>query len=491
MRNVLLIASLSAAAVPSVMHGASKDQRPNIIYIMLDDMPYDMLPGGERYPFIDLPNLAQMQKEGVTFTNFFCVHSLSAPSRAANLTGTYPHVNGQTQNISFLDPDWEKCPPFSRYMQSAGYNTAFIGKIHMASDPAHRGKGNIRPGFDYWVSFYGQGAYENPLIVDNGEEIQTKGYMTDILNRYALDWLSSGRNKNKPFAMCLWHKAVHQPFTPAKRHASLYQGETIGPPFYRTDLDDLSTKPIWQRIRRSKDENNPPLSCPPKEWKPRPGQWGMARSLSAVDDSLGDIIELLKKQGILDNTVIMFSSDNGFLMGEHQFGDKRIAYENSIRIPMVIRYPAAFGKGSKIDSYCLNIDVAPTILSVAGIAVPSQMQGESMKTLLETGKDPSWRRSFFYEYFVDDGLKDRTAVDVTCVRTERYKYVANQFYFKKKKDIDELYDLQKDPGEMVNLISDPSYAGVLAELKKELETLKTKYKYNPDRYWRVNQLKES
>jgi len=211
------------------------------------------------------------------------------------------------------------------------------------------------------------------------------------------------------------------------------------------------------------------------------------RAIASVDDMLGDIIKLLDEEGILDNTMIIFSSDNGYFHGEHQFGDKRMVYENSIRIPMVIRYPKQFAKGSNVDHFCLNIDIAPTLLDIAGMRIPSQMQGESMKKILEKGKDEHWRRSFLCTYFNDASGNDKLQ-DVVCIRTEKYKYVANHFYINGKKDIDELYDLEKDPGEMINQINNPEYAQILEQLKKELDALKIKYKYNPDADWRTREV---
>jgi len=433
--------------------------------------------------------VARLMREGVTFSNFFCINSLSAPSRATNLTGTYSHINGQTQNVGVLEPDWNKTPPFSVYMQKSGYTTAFIGKIHMASDAAHQGKGAIRPGFDYWISIYGQGVYNDPLIVDNGVEVKTHGYVTDIFNQYALNWIAKGRDKSKPFVMCLWEKAVHAPNIPAEKYANLYEGETIPPPLYRTDQDDLSTKPKYQRVRSKGGTVTFPDSIEPAPWKPKDGQWGQLRTIASVDDSLGDILALLEKEGILDNTIILFSSDNGFFHGEHQRGDKRLAYENSMRIPMIVRYPKWVKGGSTIDNVCLNLDVAPTILDFAGIGKPSQMQGVSLKGLLQGQKYDNWRKSFLYEYYYDNGLATSRIPNLVAVRGERYKYVDNDFL--NNKDIDELYDLQNDPGEMRNLFLDKSSATVLEQQRKELDSLKTEFKYNPDRNWRVYQLDPS
>jgi len=473
----------------SAQTNANKSNRPNFIYILLDDMPVNMLPVGEnRYPFNVLPNLEKLQKQGVTFSNFFCTHSLSSPSRATNLTGTYSHIHGVTQNSSNVDPNWEIIRPYSYFMQQAGYETAFIGKIHMAHDPAHRGKGSIRPGFDYWVSFYGQGDYINPLIVDNGEEKKFKGYMTDILNEYTLEWIKNKRDKNKPFSLCLWHKAVHQPFTPAERHRDLYEGEIISPPDFDTHLDDLLGKPLWQRARKVGRNTDIPDFIKPPKWTPRSSQMSMLRGLRSVDESLGDIMQLLEQEGIAHNTVIIFSSDNGYLHGEHQFGDKRMAYEVSMKIPMVIYYPQNGQRNKRLNDLCLNLDVAPTILDIAGIGIPGQMQGKSMKKLITEGRDKRWREAVFLQYFLDSGMESNQLLgpDYVCVRTHDFKYVDN--YYLNNTDIDELYDLRNDPGEMKNLINDPSYKKILNKMKTELSSLMEKYKYNPDRLWRYNQI---
>lgn len=463
---------------------------PNIIYILLDDMPYDMLPiGYDRYPFNSMPNLERMQKDGVTFSNFFCTHSLSAPSRSTNLTGCYPHITGMTQNVYGLEPNWERTKTYGTFLQAAGYNTAFIGKIHMSHAPAQRGKGSIRPGFDYWVSFYEQGVYIDPLIVDNGVEKKEKGYMTDILTQYTLDWIKNKRDKTKPFCLSLWHKAVHQPFTPASRHETLYEGESVAPPPYGTHYDDFAGKPAWQRAKLVKRVTDVPDRVPaPGPWKPRKAQYDMLRALRSVDESIGEIVALLKEEGIYENTIIMFSSDNGYFHGEHRLGDKRIAYEASIRIPMVISWPGVIKSGRIIDQMCTNLDVAPTIIDVAGAPVPEQCQGVSMKKLLLGKKVSSWRKSFMYEYFQDRALSPLLGPTMVGVRTERYKYVESTYIHEGKPDIAELYDLQKDPGEMHNLVDDPAYHSVLEQMKLELERLKKQYRYNPDRDWRLKEL---
>jgi len=445
------------------------------------------LPRNVRYPFLDMPNIARLQREGVTFNNFFCVQSLSSPSRATILTGVYPHTHGVTQNLAFLEPNWERTKPFSVFLRQAGYTTAFIGKIHLASDVAHRGEKSIRPGFDYWVSFYGQGVYENPQIVDNGREVNRSGYMTDILSDYAVEWLDKKRDKSKPFMMCLWHKAVHEPFTPAAKYAKLYENQKIDPPLYGTHMDDLSDKPKYLRANISGDMVSYPDRIEPKPWNPqRSGQMGKLRCMSSVDESLGRILDLLQRQGILDNTVIMFSSDNGYLHGEHQRGDKRVAFELSMRIPMIVRYPPTVRPGSQIDALCLNLDVAPTILDMASGPLPAPVQGASLKELMAGGDDARWRKSFLYEYYFDNIQRNMIIPDLVCVRGVRYKYIDNTYLG--NTDRDELYDLQRDPGEMHNIILEPTSERLLASMSEMMERLKKRYGYNPDRNWRVREI---
>jgi N-acetylglucosamine-6-sulfatase len=235
-----------------------------------------------------------------------------------------------------------------------------------------------------------------------------------------------------------------------------------------------------------KREENVPDRFQPKPWNSRMNsQIGMIKALAAVDESVGEVIKALEKEGVLDNTVIIFSSDNGFFYGEHQFGDKRIAYEQSMRIPMIVRYPKMIKANTKISQTCLNIDIAPTLVDLAKAEIPSQFQGESMLKLFKGERVPEWRSSFMFEYFVDRSYP-LAGPDMLAIRNDRFKYVDN--FYKNNTDIDELYDLQKDPGEMVNEINNPKYAKELEKLKVELEALKVKYKYNSDRNWRLKQV---
>ena len=360
------------------------DKKPNFLFILVDDQPHDAVGFSERYPFLKTPNIDKLASEGVNVKNFFVTQSICSPSRASFLTGTYPHIHGVNQNNKYVDPDWETYAPYSVHLQKNGYETAHIGKIHMAHK---RGKKHIRPGFDYWFSFIGQGQYFNPSVNDNGIETQEEGYITDILTKKTIDWLVNKRDSNKPFSLNLWHKAVHEKHLPAPRHKDLFKNEKLPEPPHDTHKETFKGKPEWQRRKtfgfRWKEGDIIPDELNEKRWPINKFKnMQLLRSLIAVDESLGKVIETLEKIGELENTVIIYSSDNGYFMGEHTFKDKRLAYENSIRVPMIIRYPRLIKENTEINEQCLNIDLAPTILELAGIDKPDYMQGESMLDLI-------------------------------------------------------------------------------------------------------------
>jgi len=475
--GIIVLSGLSFSQCGEV---GKEDNRPNFLFIMLDDQPFDAFEHAGRYPFLQLPHLDRLHQESVTFNNFFCTASICSPSRASFLTGTYPHIHGVNQNHPRVDPNWDDYPPYSVHLQKNGYQTAFVGKIHMAHLP---GRSHIRPGFDYWLSFNGQGEYFNPELNENGREFVEQGYMTDILTDYAERWLREFREPGKPFHLALWHKAVHEPYTPPDRHRDLYAGEKLPEPPYGTHLETFEGKPEWQRIK-AYDSNwrnyEPVPSLPVKEWNPYNSRYmTLLRCISAIDESVGHILELLEELDLLDNTVIIYTSDNGYFMGEHTYWDKRIAYENSIRIPMMIRYPKRFQPGLQVEDMGLNVDVAPTILEMAGIRVPSHMQGRSLLPVLTGEQKGALRESFLFQYWMDDAYP-YAGPDQVAVRTTRYKYVDSFL----ENDINELYDLEKDPGEMNNLINNPAYADVLADMKQEQQRLIQKLGYHRDRdFW--------
>jgi N-acetylglucosamine-6-sulfatase len=462
------------------LNAQNKEKKPNFLFVLVDDQPHDAVGFSNRYPFLKTPNIDKLAEEGVNIKNFFVTQSICSPSRASFLTGTYPHIHGVNQNNKYVDPDWTNYAPYSVHLQNSGYETAHIGKIHMAHK---RGKDHVRPGFDYWFSFIGQGQYFNPNVNDNGKEIKLEGYITDILTEKTIDWLKNKRDPDKPFSVNLWHKAVHEKHLPAPRHKNLFKNEPLPEPPYEMHKETFKGKPEWQRRKTfgfKWDKNKKvPEVLEEKRWPINKFKnMQLLRSLIAVDESLGSVLKALDEIGELENTVIIYSSDNGYFMGEHTYKDKRLAYESSIRVPMIISYPKLISKNTVIDEQCLNIDLAPTILELAGINKPKYMQGESMVKLMSGKKDKSWRKSIFFEYYVDDAWP-YAGPDQVAVRTNQYKLVDNFL----KDDIDELYDLVNDPGEMKNLINNAKYDDIENDLRKESERLQKKYKYNPDRDW--------
>lgn len=481
--SILALFSFNSAKIiqAPIQH---EEKKPNFLFVMVDDQPFDALGLYGRYPFLKTPNMDKLAEEGVLFQNFFVTQSICSPSRASFLTGTYPHIHGVNQNHRHVDPNWKDYAPYSSHLQKAGYETAHIGKIHMAHK---KGEKHVRPGFDYWFSFQGQGKYFNPPVNENGNEYVEQGYMTDILTKKSIEWLKEKRDPNQPFSLNLWHKAIHEPHLPAQRHINLYKKETLPEPPHATHKETFKGKPEWQRRKtfgfRHKKGDAIPETLPEKKWQKKNYKYfQMLRCLAAIDESLGQVMKTLEEIGELDNTVIIFSSDNGYFMGEHTFWDKRLAYENSMRVPMLIRYPKLIQPKSQVDKLCLNIDIAPTILEMAGVPIPDYVQGQSMVNLMSKKDEKDWRSAFLFEYYVDDAFPFAGPNQV-AIRTDQYKLVDNFL----ENDIDELYDLKADPGEMNNLIEKKKYNKIEAELRAELDQLKEKYKYNPNRDWWLQQ----
>lgn len=446
-----------AAAAAFAQKGA---KRPNFLFILTDDQRWDAL-SCLGHPFLKTPGLDRIRREGVLFANAFVTTSLCSPSRACFLTGTYAHTNGVTDNTGReLDP--ERTPSFGQLLQKAGYETGYIGKWHQARHA------NPRKGFDHWLSFRGQGVYIDPDLNENGREFKATGYMTDILTDAALQFIR--KERSKPFCLVLAHKAIHGPFTPAERHKDLYSDVAVPePPNYK---DDLSSKPAWQR-RTGKDASAAvPERREPPPWNPHPPSPFMDyyRALAAVDEGVAKVLDALQAQGILDDTVIFFAGDNGYFKGEHNGkGDKRLAYEEALRIPYLMRYPRLAKPNSTVSQLVLNIDLAPTLLDLAGVAIPPHMQGRSLQPLF-SGKAPKWRESFLYEYWVD---MNPVLPRMVGVRTRDAKFIR----YPDIEDIPEMYDLKKDPYEMKNVALEGSYAGQRKSLESELDRLMAETKY--------------
>jgi len=461
----LLVTAVLSCGIGSAFagtDGSALTGKPNIIFILIDDMRWDAM-SCVGHPFLRTPNIDRIAKNGILFTNAFVTISLCSPARATFMTGAYAHNHGVRINEQ-SDPD-PAYPIFPKLLQSAGYETAYVGKWHMKLS------GEPRDGFDYWLSFRGQGRYNGPKLNENGRQFRAKGYMTDLLTRYAVDFLK--RPRTKPFCLCLAHKAAHWPFTPAGRHKNLFKDLQLPKP--ANFQDDLADKPEWMRagvVRghsktdRAKNKYKPvPSALEPGRFNPRnKDTLNWYRSLVAVDESVGAVLDTLDKLGIADNTVVIFAGDNGFLLGEHRQLDKRVAFEESIRIPLLISGPFIAKPGSTNDRMVLDIDVAPTVLEIAGVNKPKTVQGRSLKPLL-AGLEPDWRKSFLYEYFLEDWYPG--IPDILAVRTSKWKYVTCPA----TDDINELYDLKNDPLEMKNLIDHPAAAQQRAKLRAELTRL--------------------
>jgi N-acetylglucosamine-6-sulfatase len=456
----VLLASLTA------LHGAdAPTQKPNIIFILVDDLRWDELD----YPFVKAPHIARLAREGARFNNAFVTTPLCSPSRASFLTGQYAHRHGITDNTD-RSPRSHELATFPRLLHDAGYETAFVGKWHMGLDD------RARPGMDYWVSVRGQGRYLDPEFNVNGERKQIAGYFTDILNGFATGFLKKPRTK--PFLLYVSHKAVHPDLTqnadgslsdpsagkfiPAERHKTLYAGATIPhrPNHGRAPTD----KPALLRPVA----NMPPLGA--TTGTDDETIRNRLRMLASVDEGLGDILKTLEDQNQLDNTLIVFTSDEGYFYGEHGLSvERRLAYEESIRIPLFMRWPKQIKPGATIDQFALNVDVAPTLLDIAGATIPSTMDGRSLLPLLrgDAAVVRSWRNSFLIEYWSDKVFPRVVSMGYQAVRTDRWKLIR----YTELKGMDELYDLQSDPFETNNLASDPSARDALAKAQAELERL--------------------
>ncbi|MCH8119995.1 MAG: sulfatase [Planctomycetes bacterium] len=442
-RDFLKSVGLGAASlsIPGcVVGGERAARRPNIIFILTDDQRYDAM-SCAGHPWLKTPNMDRLAEEGVLFNNAFVTTSLCSPSRASFLTGCYAHTHEVFMNNG-RDPN-PSIPTFPQLLRKAGYQTAFIGKWHMART------NSPQPGFDHWVSFSGQGRYDKNKLNVDGEIVQSEVYITDELTNYAVRFLR--RKHDRPFMLYLSHKAVHAPFKPAERHENLYSDIEIKS--QHNPNDNLAAKPEWGR---KMDKN----------WKSQIRNY--MRSLVAVDESLGRVLETLEAENILDDTAIVFAGDNGYFHGEHGgMWDKRAAYEPSIRIPLLMRYPPLARPGARCDAMVLNIDLAPTLLELAGVGVPGTMQGQSWLGVI---KGRPGRESFLYEYFQEVDRKYKRPT-VLAVRTKQWKYVT---YPLAGKLTDELYDMKNDPQELNNLIGNAGCADVVEQMKKELERLKRK-----------------
>jgi arylsulfatase A-like enzyme len=434
----------------------SKKPRPNIVFILMDDLRWDEMD----YPFVKVPNIKRLATEGMRFANAFVSTPLCSPSRASFLTGQYAHNHGVTDNTA-RDAQSHQLITFPRLLHDAGYETAFVGKWHMGLDD------NPRPGIDYWVSIKGQGQYLDPEINDNGTRKKASGYVTDIFSDYSLEFLK--RKHDKPFLLYVSHKAVHPDLTqnadgslsdpsagkfiPAERHKSLYAGAKIPHrPNYSVPPNEKPAlaRKVGDLARLGKDTVTDDETIRNR-----------LRMLASVDESVGKILQTLEASHELDNTMIVFTSDEGYFYGEHGLSvERRLAYEESIRIPLLIRYPPMIKKGSVANEMVLNLDIAPTLVEIGGGKPLPEMNGSSFVPILR-GKAPrQWRDAFLVEYYTDKVFPRMTNMGYQAVRTDRYKYI----HYIDLKGMDELYDLKRDPYELRNVIGEADMGKTAKEL---------------------------
>ncbi len=423
----------------------------NIVFILTDDHRYDALGFLRSQAFIETPHLDAMARGGVYLKNAFVTTALCSPSRASILTGLYAHQHRVVDNNNPVPSDLIF---ISQYLQKAGYETAMIGKWHMGG-----GIDDPQRGFDHWVSFKGQGTYlpsRNGLNV-NGKRVPQKGYITDELTDYAIEWLS-GRKRTKPFMLYLSHKGVHAEFVPAERHKGKAKGLPFATPL-TMDPAKVKDAPMWVRNQRNSWHGvdfpyHSDLNI--EEYYKR-----YAETLRGVDDSVGRVMAWLKEQNLLEETLVIYMGDNGFAFGEHGLIDKRTAYEESMRVPMLAHCPQLFKGGATAEQVVANIDITPTMLEAAGLQAPNYLAGKSFISVAQ-GKAAPWRDGLLYEYYWERNFPQTPTLH--ALRGARYKYIHVHGLW----DIDELYDLETDPLETTNLIFSEAHQSIVKQMNEQL-----------------------
>ncbi len=477
----------------------AQQKRPNVIIIISDDHALRSI-GAYGSKFGASPNIDRLAKEGVTFDNAFVTNSLCAPSRAAMLTGKYSHLNGLRDNRDTFDASQAVFP---KYLQQAGYQTAWIGKWHLKNYPQ---------GFDYWEILPGQGQYYNPdLIHMNGDTLRYKGYCTDVVTDKAFAWMDK-LDPSKPFCVVIGQKAPHRNWMPDTTDLGHYAKTRFPLPsnFYdnyegreAARLQDMSVEKTMQldndlkldisKGKRGAYATNRMDDAQWKRWNEYYGpietdfrarnlqgraltEWKYQRYMEdylsttlSLDRNVGRVLDRLKEKGLDENTIVIYTSDQGFYLGEHGWFDKRFMYEESVHMPFIMRYPGKTKAGTRNNQAVVNIDIGPTILAAAGLPVPPDMQGVSILPLLE-GRQKNWRTATYYHYY--EFPAEHSVRKHFGLRTERYKLI--RFYG--ELNTWELYDLDKDPKEMKNLYGQKKYEELTREMKAELNKLVTQYK---------------
>lgn len=473
--RVTVLATMIVLAIQGVL-GAAALKRPNIVFFLTDDHAAQAI-GCYGSQLMKTPNLDRIAKAGMRFDYCFCTESLCAPSRAAILTGKYGHITG---GMAWQRYD-RKHKTFPEYLQQAGYQMAMIGKYHLGQDP---------PGFDYYDILPGQGRYHNPEFISKAGKHTVEGHVSDVVVDLALTWLEA-RAADQPFCICINDKATHMPWRPAKRFESLFAGESIPePPTLHTDHASRApvAKMSWLRVEellrwQERDWGKVPAGFSEKEARSRIYQQYMKHYLGCVagiDHNVGRVLDWLDRNGLTRDTIVIYSSDQGFFLGEHGWFDKRWMMEESLRMPLLVQYPPLVEPGSECRALVQNIDFAPTLLDLAGVDVPSDIQGRSLRPLL-AGKGPAdWRKAIYYHCYIDEyGIPPQYGI-----RTDRWKLVHYQGTVRSDdgtalgtpnimRPVDqwELFDLTNDPAETTNLYNSRDAQNTIAQLKKQLAAL--------------------
>ena len=476
---------------------SNQTTRPNIVFIFSDDHATNAISayGGIFKDIAPTPNIDRIANEGALLKNALCTNAICGPSRAAILTGKYSHVNGYFKNYKggvFNNQQWT----YPQSLQASGYQTALIGKWHLVSEPI---------GFDYYkyhISKGEQGLYWDPVYNDNGKKIKEKGYATNLTTDFAMDWLNE-RDPNQPFCLMLQYKAPHRQWAPDAKYEDLWEDQEMPTPsnfndtYQDRELTAGNTEMTMDYFSRRDMKMTPPDSLLKKarnKWLQygfKPGevvapvkglnreetrQWKYQKyikdylaTIRSVDDNIGKVLAYLKENGLEKNTIVIYASDQGFFLGEHGFFDKRFMYEEALHMPFVVRYPGKIQPGTVVDDIVTNIDFAPTLLDMAGVPVPEQVQGKSFFNNLKGDTSEDWQQSMYYHYY-EYPYYHRVQPHYG-IRNQRYKLI--HFYY--DVDVWEFYDLKKDPNEMKNLIHSKSYTILIKQLKKELYKLKENY----------------
>ncbi len=494
--------ALSMACISLVTFAKTTSQKPNIIYIMSDDHTTQAIGvyGSRLARLNPTPTIDKIAHEGIVFDNAFCNNAICTPSRASIITGQYPQTNGVLDLDGVVPPERQYLPI---EMKKLGYQTAMIGKWHLKEEPA---------AFNYYCVLPGQGAYFDPEFNVRGDKqwpdniIRKKGHSTDCITDITLDWLKNKRDKSKPFFLMHHYKAPHDMFEFAPRYANYLKDVEIPEPasmYYNANNGSVATRgynntlihDIGSSIGHRNYIRNMGMHMDIDSAIPDPEYTHLAyqeylkrylRCVKGVDDNLKRLFDYLEKEGLMDNTIIIYTGDQGFMLGEHDYIDKRWMYDEAMRMPFIVRYPAKIKPNTHTDAMINNTDFAPTIIELAGGKVPAYMQGHSFKTILETGKEPEgWQQSTYYRYWMHMAHRHANPAHFG-LRTKEYKLIffygcywkdskeesnaegtGNRYDFKTPVAW-EFYDLKNDPNEMNNRYNDPKYAEVIKKLKAEL-----------------------